>query len=85
MTTTTTPKPHVGMRFVHSGFCRGEREPECIISHVTPTTVYYWTERGRRASCDILAFGGKCKALVLPDTDLPPILPSSWREVIFSG
>lgn len=85
MSTMTTPKPHVGMRFVHTGYCRGEREPQCIISQVTATSVYYWTEGGRKTSCDILAFSRKIKVLVRPDEELPPILPDSWRDVIFSG
>lgn len=81
----TMTRPTAGMRFVHTGYVRGEHEPECIITRVTDTSVYYRTARDRSASCDLLVFGGKVKTLVVPGSELPPLVPASWREVLFSN
>jgi hypothetical protein len=81
--TTVAPRPQVGMRFIHAGYCKGELRPQCIVSRVSDTTVSYWTERGRKASCDILVFGSKVSELVTAHQELPPVLPDSWREVLF--
>lgn len=84
-TMTRTPKPQEGMRFIHTGHCKGEREPECRVTRVSSTSVYYETATGKRASCDVMAFGGKVKSLVVAGQEyVNPYLTGTTRNLPFS-
>jgi hypothetical protein len=54
------------MRFIHAGRCKGEHEPECLVTRVQGTNVFYkLVNSDKRTSCDVMAFGGKVKSLIV--------------------